>query len=60
LTLDGGTIQVALEIQMYLKSYQYDVLEWSAKTLAESLMDEEDLIWIHEGSQISILNVEVG
>jgi hypothetical protein len=36
------------------------MLEWYGKTLAESLMDEEDLIWNHEGSQISLLNVEVG
>jgi hypothetical protein len=59
LTLEEGTIQVALEIQMFMQSHQYDMLEWYGKTLAESLMDEEDLIWNHEGSQISLLNVEV-
>jgi hypothetical protein len=60
LTLEDDEIQVALEIQMYLKSYQYDMLGWYAKTLAESLMDEDDLVWMHEGTQISLLNVEVG
>jgi hypothetical protein len=60
LTLEDDEIQVAIEIQMYLKSYQYDMLGWYAKTLAESLMDEDDLVWMHEGTQISLLNVEVG
>jgi hypothetical protein len=58
LTLEDDEIQVALEIQMYLKSYQYDMLGWYAKTLAESLMDEDDLIWMHEGTQITLSEVE--
>lgn len=58
LTLDDDEIQVALEIQMYLKSYQYDMLEWYGKTLAESLMDEDDLVWMHEGTQITLSEVE--
>jgi hypothetical protein len=58
LTLEDDEIQVALEIQMYLKSYQYDMLGWYAKTLAESLMDEDDLVWMHEGTQITLSEVE--
>jgi hypothetical protein len=59
ITFEGDEIQVALEIQMYLQSHQHDMLEWYAKTLAESLMDEEDFIWVHEGTQITLDNVEV-
>lgn len=60
ITFERDEIQVALEIQMYLQSHQHDMLEWYAKTLAESLMDEEDFIWVHEGTQITLDNVEVG
>jgi len=60
ITFEGDEIQVALEIQVYLQSHQHDMLEWYAQTLAESLMGEEDLIWSHEGTQITLVNVEVG
>jgi len=59
-TLQDDEIQVAIEIEMYLQSHQYDMLEWYAKTLAESLMDEEDLVWVHEGTQIILADIEVG
>jgi hypothetical protein len=59
MTLEGDAIQVALEIQMFMQSHQHDMLEWYPKTLAESLMDEEDLVWIHEGAQITLTDIEV-
>ena len=59
-TLEGDEIQVAIEIEMYLQSHQHDMLEWYAKTLAESLIDEEDLAWVHEGKQIALADIEVG
>ncbi len=58
-TLEGDEIHAAIGIEMYLQSHQHDMLEWYAKTLAESLMDEEDFIWVHEGTQITLDNVEV-
>jgi hypothetical protein len=36
------------------------MLEWYAKTLAESLIDEEDLVWDHEGTRIVLTDIEVG
>jgi hypothetical protein len=59
MTLEGDAIQVALEIQMFMQSHQHDMLGWYPKTLAESLMDEEDLVWIHEGAQITLTDIEV-
>jgi hypothetical protein len=59
-TLEGEEIQVAIEVEMYLQSHQHDMLEWYAKTLAESLIDEEDLVWVHEGTQIVLTDIEVG
>jgi hypothetical protein len=59
-TLEGEEIQVAIEVEMYLQSHQHDMLEWYAKTLAESLIDEEDLVWAHEGTQIVLTDIEVG
>jgi hypothetical protein len=44
---------------MFMQSHQHDMLEWYPKTLAESLMDEEDLVWIHEGAQITLTDIEV-
>jgi hypothetical protein len=35
------------------------MLEWYAKTLAESLMDEEDFIWVHEGMQVTLTDIEI-
>lgn len=58
ITLEEDEIQVALEIQMFLQSHQHDMLEWYAKTLAESLMDEDDLVWIHEGRRMTLVDVE--
>jgi hypothetical protein len=43
---------------MYLKSHQNDMLEWYPKSLAESLMDEDDLMWVHEGHRITLSDVE--
>jgi hypothetical protein len=56
----GDEIQAVISVGMHLKSHQSDMLEWYPESLAETLMDEEDLIWIHEGTQITLLNVEVG
>jgi hypothetical protein len=58
LTLDGDDLHVAIEITMYLKSHQNDMLEWYPKSLAESLMDEDDLMWVHEGHRITLSDVE--
>lgn len=60
LTPQGDEIQVAISVDMYLQSHQYDMLEWYANTLAESLMDEEDLVWVHEGHRITLSDVETG
>jgi hypothetical protein len=60
ITLEKDEIRVALEIQIFLQSHQHDMLEWYPESLAETLMDEEDLIWSHEGTQINLVNVEVG
>ena len=59
MTLEGDAIQVALEIQMFMQSHQHDMLAWYPESLAETLVDEEDLMWIHEGIQITLDNVEV-
>jgi len=59
LTLDGDDLHISIVITMHLKSHQHDMLEWYPESLAETLMDEEDLIWIHEGTQITLNNVEV-
>lgn len=60
LTLDGDDLHISIVIIMKLKSHQNDMLEWYPESLAETLMDEEDLIWSHEGTQITLVNVEVG
>lgn len=60
LTLDGNDLQIAIVIAMYLKSHQFDMLEWYPESLAQTLVDEEDLMWIHEGVQITLNNVEAG
>ena len=60
MTLEGDEIQVAIEVEMYLQSHQHGMLEWYAKTLSESLIDEEDLVWVHEGTQIVLTDIEVG
>lgn len=60
LTLDDDVLQVAIVITMYLKSHQHDMLEWYPKSLAESLMDEDDLVWVHEGHRITLSAVEIG
>ena len=59
LTLDGDDLHISIVIAMYLKSHQHDMLEWYPESLAETLVDEEDLMWIHEGIQITLDNVEV-
>ena len=58
LTLDGDDLHISIVIAMYLKSHQHDMLEWYPESLAETLVDEEDLMWIHEGIQITLDNVE--
>ena len=59
LTLDGDDLHISIVIAMYLKSHQHDMLEWYPESLAETLVDEEDFMWIHEGIQITLDNVEV-
>jgi len=59
LTSEEDEIHVAITLEMYSKSHQIDMLEWYPESLAESLMDEEDLIWVHEGNQIALQGVEV-
>jgi hypothetical protein len=55
LTLQGDELRLALVIEMHLSSHQFDMLEWYPDSLAESLMDEEDFVWTHEGHRI-VLN----
>ena len=59
LTLDGDNLHISIVIIMFLKSHQIDMLEWYPESLAETLMDEEDLIWSHEGTNITLVSVEV-
>jgi TPR repeat protein len=59
ITLEEDEIQVALEIQMYLQSHQDDMLHWYPNHLKNTLMDDEDFVWVHEGNQITLNNVEV-
>lgn len=58
ITLEGDKIQVAIEVKMYLQSHQYDMLEWYAKKLAKDLMDQDDLVWVHEGDSITLSDVD--
>jgi hypothetical protein len=59
ITLEEDEIQVALDIQMYLQSHQDDMLHWYPNHLKNTLMDDEDFVWVHEGNQITLNNVEV-
>lgn len=59
LTLEGDKLHISVVIVIYLKSHQNDMLEWYPESFAETLMDEEDLIWSHEGTHINLVNVEV-
>ncbi len=59
LTSEGEKIHVAITLEFFSKSHQIDMLEWYPKSLADSLMDEDDLIWAHEGHQIALQGVEV-
>jgi hypothetical protein len=59
ITLEEDEIQVVLDIQMYLQSHQDDMLHWYPNHLKNTLMDEEDFVWVHEGIPITLNNVEV-
>lgn len=56
---EDDEIQVTILIEMYLQSHQHDMLEWYGSSLAETLMAEEDLVWIHMGHRIILKDVEV-
>lgn len=60
LTSEEDEIRVAITLEIYSKSHQIDMLEWYPESLADSLMDEEDLMWVHEGRQITLSDVEIG
>jgi hypothetical protein len=59
MTLEGDVIKVGIEIELYMRSYQHDMLAWYSKTLAEDLMNKDDLVWMHDGSQITLSDVEI-
>jgi hypothetical protein len=59
ITLEGDEVRMGIEIQLYMRSYQYDMLAWHSKTLAEDLMNKDDLVWMHDGSQITLSDVEI-
>jgi hypothetical protein len=58
LSVNGKSLSIEIVIEIHLSSHQYDMLEWYPDSLAESLMDDDDFIWQHEGKQITLSEVE--
>lgn len=58
MTLEGDEIQVAIEIKLYLQSNPHGMLAWYTKTLAENLMNQDNLVWVHDGNRITLSDVD--
>jgi hypothetical protein len=59
MALDGDALEINIQLDMHSKSHQHDFLDWGPKAIAEGLLNEEGLNWIHEGAEISLINVKI-